>query len=127
MNRLEEINLFIDGVKRTINCGFSTENDILNSMKHFSTLVLEKKDPFMAYAFAERLCIDFYGNEERTKAIRFNELQKTVINSNNEEYMYLFADRVMGADVKSITHAMPNGTLRKKLEREMRPLEEYSL
>ena len=127
MTRLELLNLCINGVKSVMNNGFYGEEDILNSLNHFSTIILETKDPFMAYAFAERLCIDFYGNEERTKAIRFNELQKIVINSNDEEYMYLFADRVMGADVKSITHAMPNGTLRKKLEREMRPLEEYSL
>lgn len=127
MNKLELLNLCVDGVKRTINNGFYGEEDVLKSLNHFSTIILETKDAFLAYAFAERMSLDCYENEARMKAVQFNDLQKTVINSNNEEYMYLFADRVIGADVKSIVHAMPKGTLRKKLERELRPLNEYSL
>ena len=127
MDKLEEIEIIIDAVERKVRSGFSTENEILNSMRYYSTMVLETKDPFMIYTFAERLNLNFYGKEERTKAIRFDDLQKAVIASNNEEYMYLFGDRVLGADLKQITHAMPKGNLRKKLEREMRPIEEYNM
>lgn len=126
MNKHEFLNLCVNKVRKIVD-NSSSEKEILNSLNHYSNIILQTKDAFLSYAFAEGVSIVCYGNEARMNAVRFNDLQKAVIDSNNEEYMYLFADRVLGADVKSIINAMPKGILRKKLEREMRPLNEYSL
>ena len=127
MNKNARINLYMEEIKYTERNSFLSEKNLIDTIEHYSNLVLEEKDAFMSYAFARDVEIYCYNNEKRTKAAKFDEHEKVVIRSNDDGLMYLFATEVSHAHPKNILHAMPNGLLRKKLERELRPLNEYNL
>lgn len=125
MNELKILKEFEKEGFKLISAGLDNEQN-LKEFDLLSQKVCDFNNPFMAYSFAERFSVFCNENKKYMKALKFNQLQKIVINSNDEELMYLFGDRVAGADLKSITCAMPKGNLRKKLEKDMQPIDEYS-
>ena len=126
MEKLKMLKILENRAYRLIDKGLDKEEN-LNEFRSISETVCRYNDKFLAYAYAERLSIFCVGDEKKLKALKFNELQNIVLRSKDEEYMYLFADRVVGADIKTITKLMPNGALRKKLEKEIRPVNENEL
>ena len=126
MEKLKMLKILENRAFRLIDKGLDKEEN-LNEFKSISETVCRYNDKFLAYAYAERLSIFCVGDEKKLKALKFKELQNIVLESNDEEYMYLFADRVVGADVKAITKQMPYGSLRKRLEKDLCPMGEYEL
>lgn len=100
--------------------------DVLRKFSEISSNVCACNDVFIAYAYAERISPFCYGNKKFMDAMHIKELQKIVIDSGNEEYMYNFGTRVCGAELESLISAMPYGGLRRKLEIEATPIDELS-
>jgi len=125
MNELKILKEYEKEGFKLISAGLDNEQN-LKEFNLLSQKICNFNNPFMAYSFAERFSVFCIENEKYMKALKFNQLQKIVLNSNDEELMYLFDDRVVGCDLKLITCAMPKGSLRTKLEKNMQPIDEYN-
>lgn len=125
MNELKILKEYEKEGFKLISAGLDNEQN-LKEFNFLSQKICNFNNPFMAYSFAERFSAFCIENEKYMKALKFNQLQKIVLNSNDEELMYLFGDRVVGCDLKLITCAMPKGSLRTKLEKNMQPIDEYN-
>ena len=125
MDNLKFLKLMEKQALHLISGGLENKEN-LKEFESISQKICNFNNPFMAYSFAERFSAFCIENEKYMKALKFNQLQKIVLNSNDEELMYLFGDRVVGCDLKLITCAMPKGSLRTKLEKNMQPIDEYN-
>ena len=96
----------------------------LQEFEEVSKTVCEMNNAFIAYAYAERISPFCYGEEKYMKAMHLKDLQKVVIDSEDEEYMYYFGSNVCGADLESLIKAMPYGRLRNKLEKDATPIDQ---
>ena len=100
----------------------------IEEFKKLSNQVLEHNDPFMSWVFTKRTSWICNHSEAYFKALNVPAHEKIVVKSGDEAMMYYFARDVYGADLKNITFNMPkNSSLRKELEKDMRPIDEFEL
>ena len=100
----------------------------VDEFENICNRVLEHKDPVISLIFLKRTSWICSQNPKYYKALNVPAHEKIVVRSGDEELMYMFARDVYGANLKNITFNMPKKSyLRKELEKDMRPIGEYSL
>ena len=125
-NALEFFKIIEKKGYKLIKQGLKNE-DVLNEFSDLSKLVCSYNDALISCLYAETFSSFCYGNSKAMKALKLDKLQDIVMKGNNEELMYRFGTRVCGADLRSLIEAMPYGSSRKQLEREIQPINEANL